>query len=134
MNEDGKGDGLTSDDRNLLRAVASYGATPVTPREISRSLGVSRQAASARASLLARLGFLESRELPGGRCYRITGNGMTELKDNEFTYLLVKVDDRMAGEVGSYLAAGLVNGIAEVTDHGGGGCCCKNCPWGGNHG
>jgi hypothetical protein len=128
------GDGLTSDDRNLLRAVASYGQVPVTAGEVSRNLGLPRQAASARAALLARLGFLESRVLAQGRCYAITDAGAAELKANEFTWLLVKVDDRMAGEVYSYLAApGLVNGIAEVTDHGGG-CCCKNCPWRGDHG
>lgn len=134
MNRDHEGDGLTSDDRNVLRAVASYGSTPVTAREISPNLGVSRQAASARASLLARLGFLESRVLTVGRCYRVTPAGTAELKENEFAYLLVKVDDRMAGEFCSYLsAAGPASGIAEVTDHGSG-CCCKNCPWGGDHG
>lgn len=128
-----EGDGYTSDDRNMLRAVASYGDTPVTAGEISRGLGISRQAASAQAAVLARCGVLEAKTLAVGRAYRITAAGRAELDAHKTTVLLVEVDDRLAGDILHYLSPEFVNGIVSVTEHGRG-CCCKNCPWQGNHG
>lgn len=133
MSRDDAGDPLTSDERNLLRAVASYGDTPVSAGEISRNLGISRQAASARAALLAKTGFLKSQVLAvAGRCYLITEAGNEELREHKTACLLVEVEDRMAGDFLSYLAAfGQAHGVTEVTEHGGG-CCCQHCPHGGN--
>jgi len=46
-------------------------------------------------------------------------------------YLLVEVDDnaleRLRADLAGYPGVG-------VTDYHGPGCCCKNCPWHGNHG
>lgn len=126
-------DGYTSDDRNMLRAVASYGDTPVTAGEISRNLGISRQAASAQAAALARCGVLEAKTLAVGRAYRITTAGQAELDAHKTTVLLVEVDDRLAGDIVHFLSPEFVNGVVSVTEHGSG-CCCKNCPWRGNHG
>lgn len=46
-------------------------------------------------------------------------------------YLLVTVDgdklDQLHDDLEKY------PGVTDVSDHGGG-CCCKNCPWDGNHG
>lgn len=45
--------------------------------------------------------------------------------------LLVEVSEPLAEEVAAYLA-GHVNGVVSVSEHGSG-CCCKNCPWNGDH-
>lgn len=129
----GEGDGFTSGDRNMLRAVASYGQTPVTAGEVSRGLGISRQAASAQAAMLARCGLLEAKTLAVGRCYRLTAAGQEELDTHKTMFLLVEVDDRLSEDIAHCLSPEFVNGVVSVTEHGGG-CCCKNCPWRGSHG
>lgn len=51
------------------------------------------------------------------------------------TYLLVQVDDAEATQVEAFI--GSVGGVEAVEVHHEGpgpGCCCQNCPWGGNHG
>lgn len=128
-----EGNGFTSGDRNMLRAVAGYGGTAVTAGEVSRSLGISRQAASAQAAMLARCGLLTMQVLPAGRYYyRVTAAGLAELEAHKTALLLVEVDDRLAGDILHYLSPEFINGIVSVTDHVG--CCCKNCPWQGDHG
>jgi hypothetical protein len=47
------------------------------------------------------------------------------------SYVLVEVDSGTLGQLYDDLAA--YPGVGEVTEHGPG-CCCKNCPWGGDHG
>jgi hypothetical protein len=39
-------------------------------------------------------------------------------------------DDEEAAEVEAFIAS--IRGVDMVSDHGEG-CCCKNCPWGGDH-
>jgi hypothetical protein len=46
-------------------------------------------------------------------------------------YLLVEVSEVLAEDVAECLPR--VNGVLSVTEHEPG-CCCKNCPWGGDHG
>jgi hypothetical protein len=47
------------------------------------------------------------------------------------TYLLVAVDDAEAAQVEAFI--GSIGGVTTVEVHGDG-CCCKHCPWDGNHG
>jgi hypothetical protein len=47
------------------------------------------------------------------------------------TYLLVQVDYEESGSLSERIAG--LHGVLEVTGHDEG-CCCKNCPWNGNHG
>jgi hypothetical protein len=47
------------------------------------------------------------------------------------TYLLVEVDDAEASQVEAFI--GSIGSVKAVEVHGDG-CCCKNCPWDGNHG
>jgi hypothetical protein len=47
------------------------------------------------------------------------------------TYLLVAVDDAEAAQVEAFI--GSIGGVMTVEVHGDG-CCCKHCPWYGNHG
>ena len=132
MSRHDEGDGFTSADRNLLRTVAGYGDTPVTARDICRSMGISRQAASAQAALLAKCGLLTMQVLSMGRCYKVSAAGKAELEAHKTALLLVEVDDRMADDVAAYLGgAGAVIGVRSVEDHGGG-CCCQHCPHRGN--
>lgn len=47
--------------------------------------------------------------------------------------LVVQVSEEEASEVGAFIAT--VGGVISVEAHGEDGhCCCKNCPWNGNHG
>lgn len=130
----GNSDGFTSEDRNLMRIVESYGGPDVTPKEAARMLGTSSQRVAAMASLLARAGFMKVSRDGRGATYAVTDAGRAELAARQTTYLLVKVDDRLADEVAYYLARG-VNGITEVTAHNEDypdGCCCQHCPHNGN--
>jgi DNA-binding IclR family transcriptional regulator len=121
-----EGDGYTSEDRNLLRAVAGHGEPTVN--DIARMTGVSRQRARRLTSMLAHCGLLAyTRGTPG--TYAVTAAGRAELDAHPVRMFLVEVDDRVAEQVA--MAVAQAYGVRDVTDHGDG-CCCQHCPHGGN--
>jgi DNA-binding transcriptional regulator PaaX len=120
---------VTSAERNLLRVVESYGGLIVTADGIARGLGTSRQEVAAMAGILEAAGMLSVSRLPKQVTYSLTEAGSRELAENQFTYLLVQVNDRLAEDVAAYLLG--VNGVQEVDVHGSG-CCCQHCPHNGN--
>jgi len=116
--------------RTVLRAVAGY-EWPVTAAETARMTGLSRQTTAGMMAELARQGLLSRARQESRSSYTVTETGRAELEQNKTTVLAVEVDDRLAAEVMAYLQS--VNGVEMVYEHGNG-CCCKNCPWRGNHG
>lgn len=114
-----------SAERAFLRLAVSYGGS-LTPAGASRGLGLSRQAAGSTAAALAQAGWLSVEGTARRRSYRITPDGLAHLEASRSSFLLVRVDDRMAEDVAAVLATGF-SGVEEVTVHGGG-CCCQHCP------
>lgn len=129
---DEAGDGLSGAERNMLRVIDASGGHPVPAGEVARGLGISRQAVAGTAKVLKAAGMLLVRVGPRYVTYEVTEAGRAELAARQSLYLLVEADDRLGDDVYAYLSQG-VNGIVSVTEHGSG-CCCKNCPWGGDHG
>jgi hypothetical protein len=130
MGRESDGDPITSEDRNLLRLVANGHAA--TSQDIARLLGVSRREAGGKVRVLTAAGYLGVRRLEAGQHhYEVTVAGTAELAANVTSYLLVQVDDRVAADTAYLLER--QDGITSVTVHSPG-CCCKNCPWGGDHG
>jgi DNA-binding transcriptional regulator PaaX len=124
---------VTSAERNLLRVVERYGGLVVTAAGVARGLGTSRQEVAAMAVILEAAGMLSVSRLPKQVTYSLTEAGSRELAENQFTYLLVQVNDRLAEDVAAYLLG--VNGVQEVSVHNEehpNGCCCQNCPHNGN--
>lgn len=127
-------DGVTSAERNLLRVIGYYqNGFPVASGDAARGLGTSRQAVSAMAATLERAGYLAVTRLPKAVTYAVTAPGLRYLGAHQSSFLLVEVDDRLAGDVAASLLA--VNGVQGVTAHNEdhpNGCCCQHCPHGGN--
>lgn len=120
---------FTSEDRSVLRAVAAYEGN-VTAAEVARMSGISRQLAAGTAAELARQGLLSVRR-GAQAAYAVTDAGRAELEQHKTTILAVEVDDQLAADVIACLQS--VNGVRMAYEHGNG-CCCKNCPWQGDHG
>jgi hypothetical protein len=129
-------DGVTSAERNLLRVVERYSGpdgAPVTSGDAARGLGTSRQAVAAMAATLEQAGYLAVTRLPKTITYAVTDPGLSYLGAHQSSFLLVEVDDRLAGDVAAYLPA--VNGVQGVSAHNEeypNGCCCQHCPHNGN--
>ena len=124
------GDGFTSVDRNILRGVLAYEDRAASVNDIISATGYTRMTVRSGIRLLEKAGLIARRQ--GEFLYVLTEAGRAELAANKKMFLVVEVDDRLAEDISYYLARS-VNGITAVTEHGPG-CCCKNCPWGGNHG
>ena len=136
MNEDGT---TTSADRDVLRAVERYfndeelpaGVLIVGVTEVARLLGLRPKEVRRTVQELGAAGLLSARPVLGRQSLMVTDAGRADLARNKSAYLLVQVDDKFADDT-EYLLARM-NGVEQVHVHGPG-CCCKNCPWKGDHG
>ena len=117
---------------DVLRVASVHDGTATTPL-LAMQCGTTRQVVAPAAARLCQAGLLTRGTLGGQVCYGVTSAGREQAGPprNRSAFMLVEVDEEKYLEVQEMLLAlGIVRSCTEHQK----GCCCKNCPWRGDHG